>query len=166
MNLHKQSTAVLLLGSNSGDRFLHIDTAIKQIEKHAGNIVMESSLYETSPWGYTNQPDFINKVIVVKTIHTPVKLLELLKEIEKKSGRITTEKWRERVIDIDILFYNDEKIVLHKLVIPHPMLHERLFTLYPLNEIIPHYIHPVFQKKIIDLIAECADDGSVKKIQK
>ncbi|HKR05268.1 MAG TPA: 2-amino-4-hydroxy-6-hydroxymethyldihydropteridine diphosphokinase [Bacteroidia bacterium] len=163
MNAEK-SKAVLLLGSNSGDRVHYINKALSRMEKLIGNTVLKSSLYESSPWGFAEQPDFLNQVAVIKTPLKPVELLKKLKEIEKEIGRTTSEKWKQRIIDIDILFYDEIIFESEELTIPHPMLHERKFTLVPLIEIMPGFIHPVLKKTISELIISCDDTGEVRKI--
>jgi 2-amino-4-hydroxy-6-hydroxymethyldihydropteridine diphosphokinase len=163
MNAEK-SKAVLLLGSNSGDRVHYINKALSCIEKFIGNIVLKSSLYESSPWGFAEQPDFLNRVVVIMTSLQPSELLNTLKKTETELGRITAEKWKQRIIDIDILFYDEIIFESAELTIPHPMLPKRKFTLVPLVEIMPGFIHPVFKKTISELIISCEDTGEVRKI--
>jgi len=157
--------AVLLLGSNLGNSSDHINKALALIEKLAGKILLKSSVYETSPWGYADQPDFLNQVIVIETLLSPHWLLEALKIIEKELGRAAVEKWRERIIDIDILFYNELTCKTEELIIPHPFLHKRRFTLEPLAEILPGFIHPVLKKTIKELLEACEDKGAVKRLK-
>jgi len=161
---NKKSETVLLLGSNSGDRVFNIKKAVQRVEELIGTIALKSSLYETSPWGFTEQPDFLNYVIVLKTSLKPLPLLHTLKKIEFETGRIITEKWKERIIDIDILFYEEIIFESEELTIPHPLMHERRFTLIPLNEILTDFVHPVFKKRIAELTDSCKDQGMVKKM--
>lgn len=163
MNAEK-AKIVLLSGSNSGNRVHYINEAMRRTEALIGKIILKSSLYETSPWGFTEQPHFLNQVAVIETSLKPLKVLQTLKKIEKELGRTITEKWKQRIIDIDILFYDDIIFESDELTIPHPMLHKRKFTLVPLIEIMPDFIHPVFKKKITELIINCEDTGEVKKI--
>jgi 2-amino-4-hydroxy-6-hydroxymethyldihydropteridine diphosphokinase len=156
--------AILLLGSNSGNRERYLMQAEEQIVKQVGKIVQSSFVYETSPWGFTDQPDFLNKVISIETPLEPIKLLHTLKNIETAAGRIINEKWKERIIDIDILFYDDLIYNSDELTIPHPFIKERKFTLMPLNEIMPEYIHPVLKKTINELLKSCDDEGQVQKL--
>jgi 2-amino-4-hydroxy-6-hydroxymethyldihydropteridine diphosphokinase len=158
-----KSEIVLLLGSNSGDCIQYINKALTHIEKLAGKIILTSSVYQTSPWGYTDQPDFLNQVIVIETSLEPAKLLHTLKRIEKELGRADAEKWKQRIIDIDILFYDKLIFESDELIIPHPLLHKRRFALVPLNEIMPGFIHPLLKKKINKLMHDCTDAGEVKK---
>lgn len=131
------------LGSNMGDKAQNLAQAvdlIEQIEKI--DVTQKSSLYITAPWGKTDQDEFLNQVIEIKTELTPLELLHVLQEIEIKLGRLRNEKWGPRVIDLDILMYGEEIIDLQELKIPHPYLYERLFVLIPLQEIAPQLIFP------------------------
>ncbi len=156
-------TVFLLLGSNIGNRLSHFETAEQLIAISVGPIIKTSSAYETEPWGYAEQPAFLNKVIELKTLLTPYQLLNVLLEIEKSIGRIRTEKWHERIIDIDILFYDSEIVNTEDLKIPHPFLQDRRFTLEPLNEIAPGLIHPIFNLNNAQLLANCTDPLRVYK---
>ncbi|ODA43305.1 2-amino-4-hydroxy-6-hydroxymethyldihydropteridine pyrophosphokinase [Thermodesulfovibrio sp. N1] len=132
----------LLLGSNLGDRNKNIELAISEL-KDCGVIISKmSSLYNTKPWGYTEQPDFLNQAIECLTILEPLKLLREIKKIEKNLGRTDTIKYGPRIIDIDIIFYNDLILKSKELIIPHPLMHERYFVLKPLSEIAPDFVHP------------------------
>lgn len=155
-------TLFLLLGSNLGNRQQHIDNAERMIASYIGIIDKTSSVYETEPWGYSEQPSFLNKVIVSKTNLLPHDVLEKIIDIEIKLGRIRNEKWHERIIDIDVLFYDDLIYDAADLKIPHPHLHERRFTLMPLYELVPDYCHPVLRKTIRKLLDECADNTRVE----
>ena len=123
-----------------------------------------SSIYETAAWGKTDQQNFLNQVIEISTNLSSTALLERILAIEKQIGRIRKEMWGERIIDIDILYYANEVIKSQRLVIPHPYLHERRFTLEPLHEIAPNFVHPVFNKTTSSLLNECKDRLEVKKI--
>jgi 2-amino-4-hydroxy-6-hydroxymethyldihydropteridine diphosphokinase len=156
--------AYLLTGGNEGDRFLHMQQARTNIELICGQLLLVSSIYETAPWGKTDQPDFLNQVLLVDTKFSPEELLKAILSIEEIGGRKRTVKNAPRTIDIDILFYND--LILEKpgLTIPHPRIAVRRFVLEPLNEISPEFIHPVFGKTIRELLLECKDELGVKKI--
>jgi 2-amino-4-hydroxy-6-hydroxymethyldihydropteridine diphosphokinase len=154
----------LLIGGNEDEPAARLAEARENIEKEAGRIVRSSSLYETAPWGKTDQADFVNQALEANTPLGAPELMKLLLRIEEKMGRRRTEKWASRIIDIDILFFNGEVIDLPGLTIPHPEIQNRRFVLAPLEEIAPDHIHPVLGRSIRELLAECPDRGSVKKI--
>jgi len=155
----------LLLGSNLGNRQENLEKALQQISRQAGPIVTASSVYETAPWGNENQGSFYNQVIEVHTTLAPHALLVNLLVIESLLGRIRgKEKYGPRLIDIDVLFYNDLVINTPELTLPHPYLHTRRFVLVPLNEIKPDLVHPVFQKTLSQLLAECPDTLNVQRV--
>lgn len=155
--------AYLLTGGNMGNRTANLQEAIGLISESAGKVVARSSVYETKAWGKTEQPDFLNQVLVIDTPFSAEDLMARLMEIELEMGRMRQEKYGPRKIDIDILFYNDEIIKTPDLTIPHPRLHLRNFTLEPLYELVPHLIHPVLGKTIAQLFAESPDTLNVKK---
>lgn len=154
----------LLLGSNLGDRQKRVEEAGKMIAKSIGNIIQSSGLYQTASWGNTDQPDFINQVLWVKTELTAGEVLAKALAIEIQLGRVRHEKWGSRLIDIDILFYGDAVIQEPDLQVPHPHLHERAFVLIPLQEIAPDLLHPVLQKTVRQLVANLDDTLLVKRI--
>lgn len=152
----------LSLGSNIGDRISNFRTALSLLSTNCGNIVTKSKVYETSAWGITDQPNFLNMAIKIETAFEPIELLKKTTEIETQLGRQREVKWGNRTLDIDILFYNDMLLNSSDLVIPHNHLHERLFTLIPLAEISPALIHPVFICTISELLNKCTDKLEVK----
>lgn len=154
----------LLLGSNEGDREQWIKNGIDLIKQHCGEIIAQSSIYETAAWGLENQPVFFNQVIELATTLNPFELLTTIQEIEKECGRQRTLKWGQRTLDIDILFYGAEIIHTNTLTIPHPFIAERRFTLAPLHEIAPNFTHPVLQKTVAVLLQECSDPLDAKAI--
>ncbi|MFB9845062.1 2-amino-4-hydroxy-6-hydroxymethyldihydropteridine diphosphokinase [Mucilaginibacter ginsenosidivorans] len=154
----------LLLGSNLGDRQSFLSDARNHIKTGIAPIVSASSVYETQSWGKTDEPDYLNQVLYLKTGMPPQQLLETILGIEKLMGRKREEKWGSRIIDIDILFYGHEIINETDLKVPHPELHKRMFTLEPLNEIAPDFIHPVLNKSIFELKSELKSDLHVKKL--
>ncbi len=156
----------LQLGSNIEDRILNITRAIEEIKNNIGNIILDSKLYESSAWGVTNQADFLNKVICIETNLNPEEILSATQKIERLIGRKEREKWAQREIDIDILFYNNQEIKKRNLSIPHPLIQDRLFVLYPLNEIAKDFIHPSYNKNISELLKNCNDKESVKEYNK
>jgi len=139
------------IGSNLANRQENCLEAIKRLEQHGVSVLKQSSLIETDPWGVADQPRFINLVIEAETDLGPEELLLLLKSIESSMGREKTSHWGPRVIDLDILFYDDRIIDSADLQIPHPHLQERDFVLIPLREIAPEKIHPLLGKKVSEL---------------
>ena len=155
------NTVYIQLGSNIGERKSYIAKSMQHIEDNIGEIITESSVFETIPWGNKNQDNFLNSVIKIKTPVDAFKVLKKSQEIENNLGRERVEKWGERTIDIDILFYNNEIINTTKLNIPHPFIQKRKFVLIPLSEIAPNYIHPILKKNISTLLSECKDNQKV-----
>lgn len=142
------------IGSNLGDREENCERAIKLLIKNGITVTKRSSMIETEPWGVKEQPKFINMAVELETCLKPDELLHLLKNIEGEVGRSTTTRWGPRVIDLDILLYNDLIMKTPELEIPHPGIKEREFVLKPLAEIAPGKIHPVLQKTIKDLFLQ------------
>ena len=153
--------AYLLLGSNLSDPATQLAKAKKYLAIE-GEILKESRLYQTAAWGNTDQPDFLNQVIIINTKLDALVLLKKILEIENKMGRRRTIKNAPRIIDIDILFYNDEIIQEQELIVPHPAIVQRRFVLVPLAELDPAFIHPVLNKTISRLLSECRDTLDVK----
>ena len=154
----------LLLGSNLGNRHQLLETAIVHISERIGNISQSSGLYETAAWGKTDQPAFINQVVEVNTSISPQELLQKIQEIENQMGRIRYEKWGERIIDIDILYYADLVLDEENIKVPHPEIAKRMFTLAPLVEIAAGYRHPILLKTNQELLTECADPLEITKL--
>lgn len=157
-------TTYLLLGSNLGDSRKYLSDAISEIESKIGTINAKSSLYQTASWGKQDQPDFINQVIELSTSLNPADLLKGILEIENIFGRQRLEKWGSRTIDIDILLFEDQLVNSPDLIIPHPYLSVRRFSLMPLSEIAPDLLHPISKKSITELLLELTDDLFVKKL--
>ena len=153
----------LSLGSNLGDRALNLKNAITFLAPIA-QAVLESSIYETEPWGYTDQPPFLNQVIKAETNLEPSDLLVSLKDIELKMGRKETFRFGPRLIDLDILFYDDFIMDTPQLTIPHPRITERAFVIIPLAEISPDLFHPKFKKTILELKSSI-DPSSIELYQ-
>jgi 2-amino-4-hydroxy-6-hydroxymethyldihydropteridine diphosphokinase len=148
----------LLLGSNMGNRLDLLEHARRLISRNIGKVTQTSSIYETESWGFISENMFLNQVLLVETELLPEVMLDRILDIEKSLGRERSgEKYSSRSIDIDILFYGDQVIDQSGLVIPHPRIQDRLFTLIPLNEIDPGMIHPLFKKTIRELLEECND---------
>ena len=160
------NNAYLLLGTNEGNKFSNLEAAIASVKEHIGKVIVLSSVYETEPWGFSEQPVFYNQVLLVETVLSPQQILLAISETEKNMGRNrgADTEWKQRIIDIDILFYNDSVLETPDLTIPHPRLHERNFTLSPLAEIAGQYRHPVLDKTVSELAAACKDVLKAKKI--
>jgi 2-amino-4-hydroxy-6-hydroxymethyldihydropteridine diphosphokinase len=154
----------ILLGTNVGDRSANLLKAKHLISRSLGSIVTESSVYKTSAWGNTNQPEFYNLVIELATTLTPHQVLTSLLSIEEEMGRVRNEKWGPRIIDLDILFWQDLVINDSNLIVPHPGIPNRKFTLMPLAELIPNYIHPEYKRTIAQMLQACSDALPVEKI--
>ena len=157
--------AYLLLGSNMGHSQSLLSIAADHIQQLVGPIQAQSSIYISDAWGKEDQNPFLNQVISIETSLSAAHLLKSLLQIEQQMGRIRSVKWGARIIDIDILFYNNEKIQLDALTIPHPAIADRRFTLIPLHEIAPYYTHPVYQKTIAWLLENCQDPLGVKLLE-
>lgn len=157
--LHK---AYLLLGSNRGDRLQMLMQAACLIEENTGKIISSSSVYETAPWGFEDETYFLNQVHCLQTLLTPIDLLAALLHIETAIGRIRQgNNYTSRLIDIDILFFDNHIVDHEHLTVPHPRLHQRRFALSPLAEIAPDFIHPVLRITIRDLAQQCRDISEV-----
>lgn len=157
------NTVYLLLGSNIGNSKTSLAKAITQIEKQIGTITRLSNLYTTAAWGNTRQPDFLNRIIIVKTALSALQTMQTILVIEEEMGRIRTVKNAPRIIDIDILFFNKEIIELEQLSIPHPQIQNRRFVLVPLNQLSPNLMHPVLKSSVHQLLLHCPDRLNVKK---
>ena len=141
----------LSTGSNQGDSLSTLAQCNKLLADQLGTLKRTSPIYQTKAWGKTDQPDFLNQVIWLETIFTPQWIFIKIKEIEKQLGRIRREKWGPRIIDIDILFYDQLILSSPSLEIPHPQIAHRNFVLKPLLDIAPHWIHPQMKLPITEL---------------
>lgn len=160
------NNVLILLGGNlpaTRDLFASAEVHINQ---QAGLTVGSSSLYKSTPWGFATENLFLNKVLEIETGLNPHDLLTVLLEIEAGLGRERSEAggYDSRGIDIDILFYGSEVISSPRLTIPHPRLHLRRFTLLPLNECWPGWVHPLEGKPVHILLAECSDTGTAWRV--
>lgn len=156
-----ESGIFLLLGGNLGDRWSYMQQALDFVALQVGTVRQTSRIFETEAWGVTNQPNFLNQVIRIETSIEPKSLLNVVQSIEQQMGRKTEQKWGSRVIDIDILYYNDLILETPELIIPHPQIPNRRFTLIPLVEIAPKMLHPVLSKQHEELLEACIDTSLV-----
>lgn len=153
----------LSLGTNLGNKEENLRTAMTLIEEQVGTITSQSALYASVPWGFDSENTFLNNAIVVETSLTPEELLSTTQHIERTLGRTHKSvdgQYSDRLIDIDILLYDD--VVMHtpSLTLPHPLMHRRLFVLEPLSEIASTMIHPLLQKEIATLCNELKAEGT------
>ncbi|UZR94806.1 2-amino-4-hydroxy-6-hydroxymethyldihydropteridine diphosphokinase [Chondrinema litorale] len=153
----------LLLGANLGNRSATLRKAASYVTENIGEILQESAIYETEAWGVRDQPDFLNQVLLVNTELSALEVLDCTQAIEYKLGRQRKERWHARTIDIDILFFNEEIIEHPRLTVPHPAISERKFTLDPLAELSPKFMHPLLYKSIQQLLYTCKDPLEVRK---
>lgn len=157
---------VLLLGGNQGDIEDNFNIAEKKIELQIGHIINQSSLYESKAWGFEAENNFLNKVIICESELESSEILYNCLKIESELGRIRldTNNYTSRTIDIDILFINNKIIKTPDSIVPHPRLQLRNFTLMPLCEVMPDFIHPIEQKTCKQLLSICNDNSKVWKI--
>ena len=155
-------TVYIALGTNLGERLDNLRAAIQTMPPEI-QVLEESHVYETPPWGYEDQPAFLNMVIKAETDLEPEALLTYLKQLEVGLGREQNFRWGPRLIDLDILFYDDLVIDTPPLVIPHPRLHERAFVLVPLADVAAEFVHPALGKRIGELL-KCVDTSGIKPL--
>ena len=154
------------LGTNIGNKRKNMVTAAALLAERAGDVLSLSSFYETEPWGFASENTFLNAALELETDCSPMDLLRLTQQIEREMGR--TQKsdgsYHDRIIDIDILLYGNEVVHHEDLVVPHPLMQQRLFVMQPLAEIAPSLVHPVLQKSMYDLYMDLLDgeDSEVK----
>ncbi len=148
------NSVYIAFGSNIGDRYVAVSDAFKLIEESGMKILLKSQIIETEPYGYEDQPPFINGALLVETELSCREVLTNLLAIEKELGRVRKFKWGPRIIDLDIIFFNEEIYDEEDLKVPHPDMKNRIFVLKPLKDICPEYIHPVFKKSVAEILEE------------
>ena len=151
------------LGSNQGDRLGSLVSATKLIGYQVGKLIDFSEVVETEPWGFEAETNFYNQILVVETHFSPEQVLKAILEIEETLGRVRSgSNYRSRIIEIDILFYDDKQIELDNLIIPHPLLHKRKFVMQPLCTVAPELIHPVLMTSLFGLLTQLEDKSPIK----
>ncbi len=153
--------AFLSTGTNLGDGFINLTLANQLIDRHVGEILAASPVYRTAPWGLENQADFLNQVLKIETGFSPRELLHALQGIEQYMGRIRETRWGSRLIDLDLIFFDDLVIDDADLIVPHPRMHLRRFVLVPLADIAPDWIHPLLKQSVQTLLQNTPDTLAV-----
>ena len=157
-----EHTIILHLGSNMGDRKQNLWIGFRGIDQNIGKIVSASKIYNTEPWGKEDQEDYLNAAVQLTSDLPPEEVLKQSREIEMEAGSTEKEKWGKRILDIDLLFYDDRVIQEENLKVPHPFVHKRNFVLVPLMDIIPFYRHPQLNRTIEELYLSCRDPLKVE----
>lgn len=159
------ATTYILLGTNLGNKTQNLQTATQMLIEKVGTLQQSSAIYETMPWGVEDQPIFYNQVLAMDTHLEVNNLLEATQSIEVTMGRQKYRKWGERLIDIDILYYDQVMLESEHLNVPHSQIPNRRFTLIPLVEIAPDFYHPSLKLTQTQLLEQCPDKLEVKKVE-
>ena len=146
--------AIIAFGSNMGNRRENIQKALEKMEHIGLNLIKTSTIIETEPYGYLDQDSFLNGACIVDTVLSPKELLYQLLAIEQELGRKREIRWGPRIIDLDIIFYEDQIIREKDLIIPHPDAHNRTFVMEPISEIAPFFVHPIYKKTVREIYHE------------
>jgi len=164
---HFMHTVYLIIGGNIGNREDYLSQARRLISQQVGEIVSSSDIFESEPWGFDHHVAFLNQVLEVRTTLSALCMFDICQEIEKSLGRdMLTSGYRPRTIDIDVLFFDDCIFTLPPLIVPHKLMHKRMFVLEPLAQIAPHFTHPIFGLSIADLREACTDPLKVWRFEK
>ena len=168
MKLQVRSVVIIGLGSNLGDRFVALSRALTLLKEEAGEIVAVSSIWETEPWGFDADDKFLNMVAVLETVRQPRQLMQLFRSIEGRMGRKRSGggRYESRIIDIDILLWQDRVLSMPGLEVPHPRLADRRFVLEPLYEVAPGAVHPITGLTVKEMHDLCADRSDVRLCEK
>jgi len=160
-------TVYLIIGGNVGDRESYLAQARELISQEVGLISSSSDIFESEPWGFEHHIPFLNQALEVKTNLSALCMLDICQEIEKKLGRDKLlSGYRPRTMDIDVLFFDDSIYTLPPLIVPHKLMHQRMFVLEPMAQIAPHFMHPIFGLTIADLREACTDNLKVWRFEK
>lgn len=164
--MERFNQVILSIGSNQGDRLKHLQDCVDRLKIVFEETKAISFVYETPAWGFESEP-FYNAAVWIETKDSPLRVLQLTQQIEAQMGKIqqlVTDVYQARLIDIDIVWFDDQIIDLPNLKIPHPHFHNRNFVLFPIAEFGLDWIHPVLNKNISDLIDDCLDTSECKKV--
>ncbi|HEL2738460.1 TPA: 2-amino-4-hydroxy-6-hydroxymethyldihydropteridine diphosphokinase [Streptococcus suis] len=157
--------AYLSIGGNMGDRLAYLKAALDKLASHPGcQLGLVSNIYETPAWGKTDQADFLNLACQVYTDLSAQDFLSVCQKIEQELDRVRIEKWGQRTIDLDIIFWDDQVISEENLLVPHPYAHKRAFVLLPLADIARDFCHPILGQKVEELVRNLGDTSNIKKI--
>ena len=156
---------ILIIGGNMGDRTGFLTEAKSKLKHNLGEIKKMSSMYETQAWGDKSNGDYLNQVLILQTEYEPEEVLEIALKVEKELGRERDVKWGNRTMDIDILYFGEKIINKPNLILPHPYIAERRFVLVPLDEILPDFIHPIFNLTNKELLDRCTDACKVTRVK-
>jgi len=164
MKISACSEVIAGLGSNLGDRYAALQRALELLREEAGEITALSSVWETEPWGFDADELFLNMVAVIKTNRSPAQLIQLFRSIEGRMGRRRSGggKYESRIIDLDILLWENRVISIPGLEVPHPKIADRRFVLEPLSEVAPAAVHPVTGLTVAEMLQLCADNSDVR----
>jgi 2-amino-4-hydroxy-6-hydroxymethyldihydropteridine diphosphokinase len=168
MKLSERSQVIIGLGSNMGDRFVYLSRALTMLREEAGDIIAVSSVWETEPWGFEADEHFLNMVVVLRTNKHPRQLMQLFRSLEGRMGRKRNKggMYESRIIDIDILLWENRIISMPGLEVPHPKLADRRFVLEPMSEVAPDAVHPVTGLTVREMLALCDDMSDVRLAEK